>query len=658
MIAFADEIKSDLPERVREMFSPHGLLSKTRNFEYRPQQQEMAQAIAEALSSENSLVVEAGTGVGKSMAYLVPAVLYAVENDRKAVISTHTINLQEQLIYKDIPIVQKLLPIEFEAALLKGRQNYVCPQRLKRAMEQSDELFTSPEAEELKRIFEWSQKTTDGTLSDFQVEPDPKVWAMVCSEAHICTPKSCKESECFYQAARKKILNANVIVLNHTLFFLNLGSAADFQEEDSGFLFGNDFVIFDEAHTIESVAARQIGLAVSQFGLRTTLHRLYNPNTKKGLWQALRKGDQCRQTAEALETVDQFFKQAEENAKFGDRKEYRVREPEFLEDSVTSALTNLLTAVVDTVREIDDTLAKAELQDLGRKVRDARFGIIEFLRQESEDHVYWLEKSGKAGQYLSMNAAPVDLAAHLRRMLFRPGSSCIVTSATLSVGRPDLAYFRERVGALEVPAKQIGSPFDYERQMKLYIPREMPDPREKTFDAALEKWIRHFLELSDGRAFVLFTSFRTLQSLADRMRNWIEKKGWHFLAQGGGVPRHQMLQEFKEQDSVLFGTDSFWTGVDVPGERLSNVIITRLPFAVPDHPLIEARLEEIEQRGGDAFSEYSLPEAILKLRQGVGRLIRTTQDKGIVAILDNRVLSKPYGKSFLRALPKCPVEIL
>src|SRR6266480_8058514 len=593
MIALKDSLGSNFVESVRTFFSENGPLSKAKNFEFRLQQQEMAVAVAHALEEERHLVVEAGTGVGKSLAYLAPAILWAIEENKKAIVSTHTINLQEQLLYKDIPILKKILPIEFDVALMKGRQNYLCPRRLERALQQANELFTGPEQNEVKRLAEWARTTRDGSLSDLSVEPDPKVWVQVCSEPHICTKKTCgRDMRCFYHNARKRFEAADLVVINHTLLFVLLDDPDEMAERESGFMFPDDFLILDEAHTVENVASRQIGIRISQYGLRSTIQRLYNARTRKGLFTVTRDAEGVRLAAELVDDAEKFFAAVESKCDFKKGREYRVREADLVRDTITGRLTTLHARIAEVVKRTDDEFLKAELQEYDRRIRDARKGIGEFLEQSAREHVYWVERTGKTAQFLTLNAAPIDIAPVLRRMIFRDNCSCIMTSATLSVGRADLAYFRRRIGAGEVEPVLLGSPFNFQKQMRIFIVKKMPDPREAAYGEALEHWIAHFVEKTDGRAFVLFTNHRGMQQVAERMGQFFSQKQFILLVQGGGAPRGKLLDQFKTTPgSVLFGTDSFWMGVDVPGEALSNVIITRLPFAVPDHPLIEAKLE-------------------------------------------------------------------
>ena len=658
--------EGSLSTRVREFFSPEGSLGKAKGYESRPGQAKMAEKVAETIEAKRHLLVEAGTGTGKSLAYLVPAAYAAEELGKKAILSTYTIHLQEQLFGKDVPIVQSLMPYEFTAALLKGRQNYLCPHRLKRARQHQGDLFAAGQTEQLKGLVDWASRTTDGTLSDLDFQVDAAVWAQVCSEAFACTPRHCGgPTGCFYQKARAQVMDANIVIVNHALLFGLLAGAEEEQESPSeGYLFPNDFLVLDEAHEVEDVAAKALGLEVRLGALRFLLQRLVHPRTKKGVLSRIGDGSVVKATLGVWGILEAEFEAILESAGLGASGQRRVRQPLEVKNELGPRLMDVRAQLLKLAEDAGDGEERNELRDHARKLGGMAHGLGEFLSMSREGHAYWVERRlAEEGRVqrgeMSLHASPVEVAGRLEELVFKAGSTTIMTSATLGAGR-GLEFFAQRVGAGEAQNLLVESPFDYASQMKVYIPQGMPEPSAGAkFQETLEKEIQRFVSMTGGKAFVLFTSWAMLRKTAEGLGHWFQARGIKLLLQERGISRTRILSEFKEdRDSVLFGTDSFWQGVDVPGQALSNVILTRLPFSVPDEPLFEAKCERIKELGGDPFRDLQLPEAILKFRQGVGRLIRSREDHGQIAILDGRVLSRRYGRSFLQVLPECPVEVM
>lgn len=652
-------MRGGLLTEVRRIFGETGLLARRAGYEFRPQQLEMADAVASALTSQQHLIVEAPTGVGKTLAYLVPSLLYAIEEQRKAIISTHTKTLQEQLRSHDLPLARSLIGGDAKAVVLKGRRNYLCTTRLAYALASSARLFTSEQVTELDRINDWAGRTEDGDVENLGFTPHPATWDMVCSEKEVCNAARCG-ARCFFQRAKERARRAHLVVLNHALFF----TLAALQEAGDRFIFENDFVVFDEAHTLESVAGAGLGRRVTRQEVLATLRKLYNPATKKGLIARASKSLKALCT-EVEKTSGEFFDSLERvlvntSTQRGDPSPRitRVRTPHVVTDTITGELEQLQLSITHAAA---DAATEAEQQELAATIRslwEITLLTREFLLQSDERLTYWLEAIDTRGKNIALCASPSNIAETLGPELFRADTSVIMTSATLSVNG-SLNYFMNRMGARDAQAMILGTPFDHERQMRILIAGDMPEPELPAYHAALPVWIVRSIMHSRGRALVLFTNSATMNAVASAVRERLEDEGILLLVQGGEHQRHALLQEFRHDvHSVLFGLESFWMGVDVPGEALEHVIITRLPFALPTHPLIEARMDAITQSGGNAFLDYILPEAILKLRQGVGRLIRTSTDHGTITILDSRILRRPYGRTFLSSLPRCPVEVV
>ncbi len=639
------------------VLGPDGPVARSLSgYEVRREQMQMAAAIQQAFAKGRHLAVEAGTGVGKSFAYLVPLIRQIAETNDKALVSTFTITLQEQLFNKDIPFLSHCLPQQFRPVLAKGRSNYLCKRRLDFALRTQRWLF-GPAGEELDRIRDWAGRTKDGSLSDLPFLPDGRTWDAVRSEHGNCRGRACQHfRDCFYGKARKRWKEANLIVANHALLFSDLV----LKDKDVDFLPAYRYVVIDEAHNIERAAEEHFGINVSNSRIKFLLDSLYNARTHKGLLAYGAGTDATdlvsrtgRESAAFFRRIHAWYDQtkAETNGRC---------DKEFVEDTLSPYLRDLRKALDGLSENVEDEDEKFELVRAAGQCDGLAQDLAAFLVQEQQERVYWVEASEKGRVSVHLRAAPVNVGPDVRHHLFEKYAPVILTSATLSTGGgagDGFGFFASRTGLTDFDGLRLDSPFDYRRQVTLYIEKDLPNPNTPEFvDGACEVLKKYLLKTA-GRAFVLFTSYQMLDDIAETMRDWFTKNNLRLLQQGAEFDRQVLLEHFKTKDrSVLFGADSFWQGVDVPGEALSNVIIVRLPFAVPDQPLLAGRLEQIREEGGNPFADYQLPSAILKFKQGFGRLIRTKTDTGIVVILDSRIATKPYGRQFLAAIPQCTVE--
>ena len=659
-----------------DILGPSGrIAARLSNYERRPQQLEMAAAVATAIRDKKHLVVEAGTGVGKSFGYLVPAILAATEpvaddkdeasgDDkpvRRVVISTHTISLQEQLIQKDIPFLNSVIPREFTAVLAKGRRNYLSRRRLQTALQKSASLFSQDEEySHLREIRLWSRETTDGSLSDLPMQPRNTVWDEVASDSANCMGRKCKTyKSCLYYAARRRAENAQILIVNHALFFSDLA----LRRQEAKILPDYDAVIFDEAHTLEAVAGEHLGIGVTSGQVHYILNKLYNDRANKGLLVHHKLGRAQKEVLACHSLSEEFFDSVFQWLNQRDRTVARVDKAKLIANRLSPALDKLSKMINQRAEDIKDKSEKHDLKSAHERLQVLAGEIEAWRTQQEEESVYWVEGNLNRRNQLRMRlaSAPIDVGPVLREHLFDKTRSVIATSATLSTANDgNFQFFQSRIGLTQANQVQLGSPFNYERQAKVVLLSGMPDPSSQRadFERLCSQMVRRYIERTDGHAFVLFTSYDLMRRVARDLGAWFTEQNMALYSQVDGIPRHTMVEQFKQNPrSVLFGADSFWQGVDVPGDALRNVIITKLPFSVPDQPLLQARLDAIRSGGGNPFRDYQLPEAVIKLKQGFGRLIRTAEDRGIVVILDPRVKTKQYGRAFLHALPKCEVVV-
>ena len=681
---------------IKNYFSKDGILAKEiKGFEYRQEQEEMAQYIQEAINEDKKIIVEAGTGTGKTLAYLIPAIKWAVANKKKVIIATNTINLQEQLLLKDIPLAKSIIKDEFSYVLVKGRNNYVCKRLFNElALGKNIDIgtFSIEAREQIEYILKWGNKTKTGDKAELPFEVYPDVWELVQSTTELCLGKKCPyRKECFYMKTRMEKMEADILISNHHVFFadLNVRAETDF---DSEYLIlpRYDMIIFDEAHNIESVARSYFSVEVSKISFTRLLNRIYQRKNKRKKEKSalirvedtvdeknLEDSEQyiyllntLKEEISILQNIgDEYFDEIrkiyETNTEAPIKKSlnnFEMTKSRFLEnlrekkDIFQSKLidfSNLMMSFNNVIDEEKDKNPEVINFNNHLKMFKAYIDSFKFINSfEDDNYIYWLDINSKRTNVV-LTATPLNIAQKLSTVLFDNLDRLVFASATIVVNG-SFDYFKKSLGLDEEDCIEaiIKSPFDYDEQMSVYIPSDIQDSENiNAFVSDASRFILNILLKTNGKAFILFTSYTMLNQIYYSISKKLKDKGFEVFLHGD-KPRSQLIKEFKEAENpILFGTTSFWEGVDVQGENLSNVIITKLPFLVPTDPVVSAISKKIEENGGNSFTDFQLPEATIKFKQGVGRLIRKKTDSGNIFILDNRILKKRYGSLFINALP-------
>ncbi len=598
---------------MRDYFGPGGILEqRLEDYEFRPSQVRMAEAVHRALEEQSHVIIEAGTGTGKTLAYLLPALLHG----QRVLVSTGTKTLQDQIFYKDIPLLEKIVERPIRAAYLKGRSNYLC--RLKLDTLHSEGSFSMKELRAFKAIMEWSSETETGDRAELgTVGDDSELWSRLDARRDRCLGTKCRDYDrCFLTLVRQKALEADIVVVNHHLFFADLAIR---KSDVAAILPDYSAVVFDEAHELEDAATDYFGFHVSNFRLSEFVH-----DARK---------QECDVDAVARAS-DRFF------------NSFALLRDGRYPLGPLDGIEGLIGALHEARAEIQQRKDFAGIYEaLARRAGELESELEMFRRGDLANYVSWIERRDRG---IFLEACPIDVSGMLQERLFTRVPTCVLTSATLTVS-DSFSYIRTRIGFNEGRELSLATEFNVRKQALLYIPENMPDYRHPAYVERATEEIRRILRASSGRAFVLFTSYRQMEMLFDALANELP---YPCMRQGKGGGKSRLLDEFKiTPNAVLFATSSFWQGVDVKGEALSAVIVDKLPFQVPSDPLVAARSNHIQREGGNPFSQYHVPNAILRLKQGFGRLLRSNSDRGILAILDNRLSTKSYGRIFIESLP-------